>query len=274
MTEFIKKNSNGFIFKVSAANTGSKGKWNVDLKTFLSKGENLSKLILFRPDFSSPSTLLFRAISIKYHYKIVVGEVSLKADQSIAKELGVDAKANSLVYFPAGNTTSPIVYSGSTKREEVFGFLDAQLVAKKTRNLAKVSEAKSGSDIDSICFESTQGWCTLVIANSEGSLVVNDAIAKLKADSVLSYTVLVKADFDSVGADILRNLNAVPELPAVVAINSISKQYALMTQDFSLASLKTFLDNVNNSKVRFISFKDKTLFVPAGNSATSDKDEL
>lgn len=274
MTEFIKKNSNGFIFKVSAANTDSKGKWNVDLKTFFSKGETLPKLILFRPDFSTPSTLLFRAISIKYHYKIVVGEVSLKADQNIAEELDVDAKANSLVYFPVGTTSSPIVYSGSTKREEVFGFLDAQLAAKKTQNSAKISEAKSGGDIDSICFEGSKGWCTLVITNSQDSSIVNDAIAKLKTDSLLSSTVLVKVDFDSVGVDILRNLNAVPELPAVVAINSNSKQYALMTQDFSLGSLKTFLNNINSSKVRFISFKDKSLFVPARNSAASDKDEL
>lgn len=274
MTEFIKKNSNGFIFKVSAANTGSKGKWNVDLQTFFSKGDTLPKLILFRPDFSTPSTLLFRAISIKYHYKIVVGEVSLKADQNIVKELGVDVKANSLVYFPSGTISAPIVYTGGTKREEIFAFLEAQLTTKKTQNSAKIIEAKSGSDIDSSCFEGQQGWCTLVITNSQSRFVVNDAIAKLKSDSALSSTALINVDFETVGADILRNLNAVPELPAVVAINPNSKQYALMTQDFSQASLKTFLDNITASKVRFISFKDKSLFIPTRKPAGSDKDEL
>lgn len=74
--------------------------------------------------------MLFRALSIRYHYKIAVGEVSTSADPNFASKFNLKSGKVNLVYFPEGNEAKHVAYDGKIGREEIFAFLDTQLSAK------------------------------------------------------------------------------------------------------------------------------------------------
>lgn len=74
--------------------------------------------------------MLFRALSIKYHYKIAVGEVSTSVDPTFASKFNLTPGKVSLVYFPEGTDAKFVAYDGNVTREEIFSFLDTQLTAK------------------------------------------------------------------------------------------------------------------------------------------------
>lgn len=231
----------------------------------------MPKLLLFRPDSKSPSTLLFRAVSIKYHYKIVVGEVSLADDSQIAKELGFESvQPGTLVFFPSGKQTPSVTYTGPVKRTELFAFIDAQL--ERASVVVKHINAASRKDINSACFEDNSEWCILIISGQESKSLVSSTVrgAQEKNSWTSSFTV-VEIDASCGGSKILKSLNASNDLPAVVAVSGKQMKYALMLQDLSPSSLQSFIENVLASKVRFISFKNKELFV---SGPGSDKDEL
>lgn len=87
--------------------------------------------MLFRPDGSQPPTLLFRAVSVKYHYKVVVGQVSAKHDPEILKKYQIDAAKPTILYFPTGAIDEvPVKFEGEINRLEIFKFIDIQLAAK------------------------------------------------------------------------------------------------------------------------------------------------
>ena len=88
---------------------------------------NIPKLLLFRSNTEQTPTILFRAVSIKYHYKIVVGEVSTKTDSKFASKFNLPTNKVGLIYFPEGNETKFINYDGKITREDIFSFLDKQL---------------------------------------------------------------------------------------------------------------------------------------------------
>lgn len=87
----------------------------------------MPKLLLFRTNTEQAPTILFRALSIKYHYKIVVGEVSTKTDPEFAAKFNLPAGKVGLIYFPEGTETKSIAYDGAVNRDEIFAFLDKQL---------------------------------------------------------------------------------------------------------------------------------------------------
>lgn len=89
----------------------------------------MPKLLLFRSNTNQSPTILFRAVSIKYHYKIVVGEVSTKNDPEFASKFSLPAEKVGLIYFPEGDDTKSISYNGKITREDIFTFLDKQLSA-------------------------------------------------------------------------------------------------------------------------------------------------
>lgn len=88
----------------------------------------MPKLLLIRSNTNESPTVLFRALSIKYHYKIVVGEVSTATDPTIAAKFNLPAGKVGLIYFPTGNESKFMAYDGKITREDIFAFLDKQLV--------------------------------------------------------------------------------------------------------------------------------------------------
>jgi len=67
-------------------------------------------------------------LSIKYHYKIVVGEVSTSADKDFALKFNLPTGKIGLVYFPTGqNDEKAVFYNGKISRDDIFAFLDKQL---------------------------------------------------------------------------------------------------------------------------------------------------
>ena len=92
----------------------------------------MPKLILFRSNTDQSPTMLFRALSIKYHYKIVVGEVSTKTDPEFASKFSLPTGKVGLIYFPDGNDTNSIAYDGKISRDDIFSFLDKQLQLSST----------------------------------------------------------------------------------------------------------------------------------------------
>lgn len=116
-----------------------KGKSDLSLlkfqkNSFLIQGGNLPKLILFRPDASEPTTLLFRAVSIKYHRKVVVGLVSSRDDPELAAKINLNPDKTHLVYFSNGNSSNFIIYDREISRSGIFNFINDQL--------AKANESK------------------------------------------------------------------------------------------------------------------------------------
>lgn len=90
----------------------------------------MPKLLLFRSNIDQSPTILFRALSIKYHYKIVVGEVSTKNDPEFAAKFNLPTEKVGLIYFPEGNEDKFVTYDGKITRDDIFSFLDKQLVAE------------------------------------------------------------------------------------------------------------------------------------------------
>lgn len=74
--------------------------------------------------------MLFRALSIKYHYKIAVGEVSTSVDPNFASKFNLTPGKVNLIYFPEGNEARHVAYDGKIGREEIFAFLDTQFATK------------------------------------------------------------------------------------------------------------------------------------------------
>lgn len=234
---------------------------------------------MFRSNGKEPSGLLFKALSIKYHYKIVVGEVSLADDPNIPSEISIDdATAGSLFYFPSGKQSPAIRYTGQVKRAELFSFLDVQLSGadqpRDKPDALTYTPVKSRKEIDRTCFGSNvPELCLLLVSSGESGSIIESTIKKI-TESKPSWKRSVTAvhiDASQGGSKILRSLNASNDLPAVVAISAKEMKYALMMQDFSEATLRSFIENVISSKVRFISFKNKGLFV---SNSGSEKDEL
>ncbi len=89
----------------------------------------MPKLLLFRANTDQAPTMLFRALSIKYHYKIVVGEVSTKTDPEFAAKFNLPTGKVGLIYFPEGTEAKSIAYDGVVTRDEIFAFLDKQLAS-------------------------------------------------------------------------------------------------------------------------------------------------
>lgn len=88
----------------------------------------MPKLLLFRSNTNETPTMLFRALSIKYHYKIVVGEVSTSSDPEFAAKFNLPKGKVGLVYFVEGTAEGKtVLYEGKVSREDIFGFLDKQL---------------------------------------------------------------------------------------------------------------------------------------------------
>ena len=87
--------------------------------------------MLFRSGTKTSPTMLFRALSIKYHYKIAVGEVSTSIDPKFSSKFNLPSGKVGLVYFPKGNEETFVAYDGKVKREEIFAFLDKQLAVKE-----------------------------------------------------------------------------------------------------------------------------------------------
>ena len=88
----------------------------------------MPKLLLFRSNTDETPTMLFRALSIKYHYKIVVGEVSTLMDPESAAKFNLPKGKVGLVYFPEGTEDGKsVVYGGKVSREDIFAFLDKQI---------------------------------------------------------------------------------------------------------------------------------------------------
>ena len=72
--------------------------------------------------------MLFRALSIKYHYKLVVGEVSTAMDPDSAAKFNLPQNKVGLVYFSDGSEDGKtVLYEGKVSREDIFSFLDKQL---------------------------------------------------------------------------------------------------------------------------------------------------
>ena len=87
-------------------------------------------MLLFRSNTNESPTILFRALSINYHYKVVVGEVSTVSDPSFASKFNLPANKVGLIYFPEGKDDKFVVYDGKITRETIFAFLDKQLAAQ------------------------------------------------------------------------------------------------------------------------------------------------
>lgn len=74
--------------------------------------------------------MLFRALSIKYHYKIAVGEVSTASDAEFAAKFNLPKGKVGLVYFVEGSENGKtVLYDGKVSREDIFAFLDKQLAS-------------------------------------------------------------------------------------------------------------------------------------------------
>lgn len=72
--------------------------------------------------------MLFRALSIKYHYKIAVGDVSIALDSEFAAKFNLPKGKVGLVYFSEGSENGKtVLYDGKVTREDIFAFLDKQL---------------------------------------------------------------------------------------------------------------------------------------------------
>ena len=91
----------------------------------------LPKLLVFRSNTDQSPTILFRALSIRYHYKIVVGEVSTKNDAEFAAKFIKSNDKIALIYFPEGTNANYVAYEGKITREDVFAFLDKQLASSE-----------------------------------------------------------------------------------------------------------------------------------------------
>ena len=89
----------------------------------------MPKLLLFRTNTDQSPTMLFRALSIKYHYKIVVGVVSTTSDPEFAAKFNLPAGKGEvgLIYFPEGVENKSVAYDGKVTRDDIFAFLDKQL---------------------------------------------------------------------------------------------------------------------------------------------------
>lgn len=98
----------------------------------------MPKLLLFRAKTNEEPTLLFRALSIKYHYKLVVGEVSSVKDAEFAKNFNLVPGKVGLVYFPKGNKEKFIVYEGEISRKAIFEFLNKQLASASSTDKSEL----------------------------------------------------------------------------------------------------------------------------------------
>ncbi len=201
----------------------------------------------------------------------MVGEVSLADDSSITKELGLDSvQPNTLVFFPSGKQTPVVRYMGPVKRIELFAFIDTQL--EKADVDVKFVLATSRKDINSACFENNTEWCILIISNQESESLLSSVVKNIQGkDSWLRSFSIVQISGNNGGSEILKSLSASSDLPAVVAVNAKQMKYGLMMQDLTESSLQSFIENVLENKIRFISFKNKKIFV---SGPGSDKDEL
>lgn len=84
--------------------------------------------MLFRSNTNETPTMLFRALSIKYHYKIAVGEVSTAMDAEFAAKFNLPKGKVGLVFFSEGSEDGKtVLYDGKVAREDIFSFLDKQL---------------------------------------------------------------------------------------------------------------------------------------------------
>jgi hypothetical protein len=96
----------------------------------------MPKLLLFRTSTGEAPTILFRALSIKYHYKIVVGEVSTSADKDFSSKFSLPTGKVGLVFFPSGqDDEKSVIFNGKTTRTDIFAFLDKQLAIQSSEKV-------------------------------------------------------------------------------------------------------------------------------------------
>lgn len=156
MANYLKLHVHSFIFKISSKDPSAKkaDKWTVNLESFFSKvppntylqlcsclqGKSLPKVILFSSTTQKPS-LLFRILSILYHYKVVFGQVSTKEEAELSAKYNIKGNnENVFMFFPAGSDEEHIVYTGEISRIKMRAFLDEQLAMKNKKKVTENSD--------------------------------------------------------------------------------------------------------------------------------------
>ena len=71
--------------------------------------------------------MLFRTLSIKFHYKLVVGEVSTISDPDFSSKFNLTPGKVGLIYFPTGNVDKFVKYDGKVTREDIFKFIEDKM---------------------------------------------------------------------------------------------------------------------------------------------------
>ncbi len=196
-------------------------------------------------------------------------------DKDILKELELESvQPQSIIYFPSGNQSPIVRYTEAVERKKLFAFVDAQLSKPQQGGAAvKFTRVQSRKEINSACFNGNSEWCVLIVSKQdESDSVVDSSVKGVQAITTWSTSFnIVQIEGSQGGSTLLESLNVSFDLPVVVALNSKQGKYALMTQELSQSTFTTFIENTLADKVRFMSFKDKELFV---SDSGSEKDEL
>lgn len=241
------------------------------------QGGSLPKLVLFKTGPPGPSTLLFRALSIKYHYKIVVGEISIKNDPALAEQFGIRSTDMTLVYFPTGAADSAIKYTGPIKRKEIFAFLNDKLSnpvsASSVVKGIRVAQLQSGEDLKSTCLDPNLDLCVVVSFSAATQDLASEAIdAVLNGDYVKDKAVAIAKLLVDDRVKFIRNLGDAQDLPSATLIASKTKGYARMTREFKVGSFASFLSDAASGKLELTPYASDDFFL--SDSADGAKVEL
>jgi hypothetical protein len=223
----------------------------------------LPKLLYVRPDNNTPIKLIFRALSIAYHYKVVFGSVAAVEEAELVRNLGLPTDAGTVLWFPVGQQSSaptPIRFKGPLKGTNVAKFIESNL--KPTLAKSEIKEVSDQRGLEDFCMSGGKfNRCVIVLAD-KGS----ESVASMALESILKEEVFARGfAFSKIkcpesGKLLRRNLNIAEDYPTALLIDLSEKQYALMGTEFSPTSFEKFLSAGMQSGLRFFKYSDFSKF--------------
>ncbi|KAK9727378.1 hypothetical protein K7432_001910 [Basidiobolus ranarum] len=242
----------------------------VNLEDFLAQvGEDTPKAILFTN--KDKTTTLYKALSVDYHNRIVLGQVK-NTESEIVQRYNVE-KFPTLLVFPKGSQSEPVVYDGALKHEALFKFMSQYAPSKpntktnsppvKTKPFnPEITKIENQAQLKEECL-SKGGFCAIAFLSVEPEYP--ESVEEFESNlQILKNTKKAQHDKNSSiqfvwvhaleNPQLIKDFDLSSDIPNMVVIKPGKKVYKPFIGGFDESSLDNYLTETSQGKGRFFSY--------------------
>ncbi|ORX82201.1 thioredoxin-like protein [Basidiobolus meristosporus CBS 931.73] len=255
---------------VQTVSSDASKKKALTMEEFLAQGgEDSPKAILFTN--KDKTTTLYKALSVDYHNRITLGQVK-NTESEIVQRYNVE-KFPTLLVFPKGAQSEPVVYDGALKHAALFEFMGQYAPSKASQKSRpnppetkpfnpEIVKIESQAQLEQECL-SKGGFCAISFLSVEPEYP--ESVAEFESNLALLRKVK-KAQHDKNQAihfvwvnalekpQLMKDLDLSSDIPNMVVVKHSKRAYRPFIGGFDEGSLDAYLSETAQGKGRFFSY--------------------